>query len=258
MLVLLCAAGAVLGRIQTSARTGGAVDFPSRMVRSSVSPLSNGLTAVADGVSDFTAGVFRAGALTRENRRLHDLAQAAALYDSRVDLLIGENDRLRRLLSIPKIPGRQRVAASVIGYAPLENRITLNVGSAQGIRAEQPVVTSEGLVGRVQTVEAGKCQVLLISSPRLRIGAMVQRDPPPVGLAIGESPRVVLLDYLDMRATVQVGDEVVTSGYSDRVPPGIPIGKIAQISDDPETGSRRCQVFPHVVLGELRAVFVLK
>lgn len=234
------------------------MDFPSRMVRAAVSPLSNGLTAMADGASDFTTGVFRAGALTRENRRLQDLAQAAAQYNARVELMVDENDRLRRLLTLPKIPGRERVAAGVIGYAPLENRITLNVGSDQGVKAEQPVVTSEGLVGRVQTVERGKCQVLLISSPRLRIGAMVKRDPPPVGLAIGESPRAVLLDYLDMRATVQVGDEVVTSGYSDRVPPGIPIGKIAQINDDPETGSRRCQVFPHVVLGEVRSVYVLK
>lgn len=251
-------AGAGLGKLQTGARNEGRSDPVTYGVQTALSPLTMGLGQLANGTSDLAAGLFSGGALRASNRRLTERAAAASLYEQNVKLLLADNARLRKLLELPPTPGRKRVASTVIGYFPLENRISLSVGADQGIKEGMPVIDADGLVGKVQTVDAKTSQALLITSPRLRIGAMVQREPPPAGIVIGESPRSLLLDYLDMQATVQVGDLVVTSGYSDRVPPGIPIGRVAQLYPDPANGSLRCQVFPNVQVGSLRDVYVLK
>lgn len=256
--MLLCVGGAVLGRMQTGARTDGKVDIASRTVRTTIEPAASALTGAANWMSDFTAGIAESAALKAENRRLKEVARAAALYGETVSRITSESARLRKLLDLPKVPGRSRIAGTVIGYMPTENRITISVGRATGVRQGMPVVTADGLAGVIQTVDATSCQALLISSPRLPVGALIRRDPPTAGIVRGESARSLSLDYLDMQASVQVGDLVETSGYSERIPPGIPIGKVIQVQDDPEYGSRRCQVFPNVQVGTLRDVYVLR
>jgi cell shape-determining protein MreC len=63
---------------------------------------------------------------------------------------------------------------------------------------------------------------------------------------------------MDIQSNVQVGDRVVTSGYSEFIPAGIPIGRVVQIHNDLEFGTKRCQVFPNVQIGDVREVAILR
>ncbi len=216
------------------------------------------MTSIANGWSDFFSGIFQGGELNAEIRRLKAFEQVAELYNGQVQRLEEEVARLRRLNQLPETPGKTRVPAAVVGYFPLEARATLGVGTRKGIKKGMAVIASEGLVGIVQTADAGSCQVLLISSAQLRLTGMVQRNPPPVGFIRGLSDGAMVFEVLDAKSLVQNGDLVVTSGYSDWIPGGIAIGQVVQIEEDVAFGTRRCQIYPRVQIGSIREVYVLK
>lgn len=216
------------------------------------------IAGATDATTGFLEGVFHAGSLRRENELLRRQAIAADLYVQREAALRTQIESLRKLLGFSPAPGANKVPATVTGYFPFENRMTLDAGTAHGIRVGLPVVTGDGLLGVIQTVGSSSSQALLITSPALKIGGMVLKSPPEFGLLRGYSANVASLDFLDARSGIRVGDWVVTSGFSENVPRGIPIGRIIEITEDPQFGSLRAKVFPHVRIGLAREVFILR
>lgn len=258
LLLFVCLAGFMLGRMQTSAKQKGQTDAISGLIQTTVNPPSAWLTGVANGLSDFSAGLFGARSLRARNRDLEALAVSTAMYTAEVDRLSREVDSLRKALALPEIPGKSRIPADVIGFLPSEYRITISAGRKQGARPGLPVVSSDGLVGVVQLSLNTTSLVTLIYSPNLKIGAVAQRNPPPAGLIRGETAEKLILELVDIDAPVKVGDLVTTSGFSEKIPGGIPIGRIVQIDDDRAFGTRRAQIFPNVQIGSVREVFVLR
>lgn len=223
-----------------------------------VKPVSSPASALANGVGNLVSGVSASDELVEENRRLRQMVATFDLYQQNTHRQQQEIEQLRSLVSLPPVPGKTKIYARIVGYYQLENRITLNVGSASRISPGMPVITGLGLVGTVQTVQASSCQAQLISSPSLKLGAIVLRDPPAAGLMHGEGSTKLVVEFVDPSAPVVVGDLVTTSGFSEHIPRGIPIGRVTQVDDDLEFGSRRAQVFPNVMIGSVREVIVLR
>lgn len=217
------------------------------------------MSAGGQNFHDFRVGMFRSGDLKDENRRLRALAQSAELYTGRLQALQNENDELRKLMKLADSVGKMKIPARIVHYAPRENRVTINAGSQALVKPGLPVIAGEGLVGVVQTVDEGTAQVLLLSSPPpFKIGAKVLRDPPAFGLLHGEAADRLSLEFVDANTPIDVGDWIVTSGFSVQIPPNIPIGRILQIHRDEEFGTRVAQVFPAVQIGRVRDVVVLR
>jgi rod shape-determining protein MreC len=263
LLLGLIVLGFILGRFQTNARNAGRTDPLSNIARILVTPASNGLTAAANAGSDLTDAFVHGRSLQAENRRLREQAALAANYSGEIERLQQEVDEVRSLSGWQAVAGRQKVPADVIGFFPHESRITLNVGADKGIKRGMPVVTYEGLVGRIETVDRSVSQVLLITAPSTegRISALVQRQPPnpsPAGLIRGDGPNAITLELADPTATVESGDMVVTAGFSAEIPRGIVIGHVVSVQDDPAFGKRTATVYPQVALGRVREVVVLK
>ena len=228
-----------------------------------VRPAAAAMNISANGVSDWAGAVLHGRSLEIENQRLRALAISAENYTQDVDRLQSEIDELRRLNGWQQAPGHEKIPADVIGYFSQVNRLTLDVGANRGVRAGMPVATFEGLVGRIETVDGLTSQVLLISSPaaEARISAIVERqapNPPAAGLLKGEGPNSLVLELADPTATVEPGDLVTTSGFSDQIPRGIAIGKVVQVESDPVFGKLTATVFPRVALGQIREVLVIK
>jgi rod shape-determining protein MreC len=230
----------------------------NEMVGFVVLPVSAQLSRAADSCADFAEGVSGARALAEKNKALQGVAQAAAMYEERLENLGREIDSLRKMIGLPEVKGREKVPAEVIALIPSDYRITISAGHSEGVRPGMPVVTGEGLVGVVQSVAAKTSQVTLISSPYIRIGAITMRDPPSAGLLRGESSEMSVIEFLDFKAPVENGDWIVTSGFSERIPRGIPIGRVVQLENSQEFGTRRSRVFPFVHIGAVREVFVLR
>lgn len=251
--------GVVLGRVQNEARAAGKSDVVTRAVRGAVQGPAAPFRSAGDYLSNVAGSVGRATELERENERLRQLAQAAAMYVETIDALRQELEDARKLANLPQAVGRLKIPGRVIGFYPLENRITLDIGTAKQVKAGLPVVAADGLVGIVQTADASSCQVQLLSSPPpFRIGAKVLRDPPAVGLLYGESLDRLTVEFVDLNAPIEVGDWIVTSGLSAMIPADIPIGRVVQVRKDAEFGTRAAQVFPAVSLGRVRDVVVLR
>jgi rod shape-determining protein MreC len=245
--------------VQNGARAQARLDPLTHSVQTLAIPIARPAGGLAVGTGEFFYGLTRARRLAVENKRLYDRLVANALYVEQSSRLQREIDNLRGLLSLPDLPGRARIPADIIGFVPRDNRLTLSVGTKQGIKAGMPVVGAAGLIGTVQTVAADRCGVLLLTSRGLTLGAIVlDRNPAPAGLLRGEDSDTLILTLRDPKAPVQIGDTVATSGLSEVVPRGIPIGRVIQVEDDIAFGERRAIIDPFASVGELREVVVLK
>jgi rod shape-determining protein MreC len=254
LLVALCVAGFLLGRIQNTARSEGRTDPFTSLIRTAVQPAAIPFKNVADRFDDWTLGIFSGSQIIEENRRLKAQVQSVAGYSEQVEFLTKQIDDLRKIQGFGEVPGKTRVNAAVIGYFPRENLVTLDIGSQQGISTGLPVVAPQGLLGTVQSVEKNRSQVMLLNNPALKIGAMnLTRKPPPAGFL-----EDLGVTFVDPKAPVEVGDLIVTSGLSDKIPGGIIIGKVIFVEDSLEQGTRRAVVDPAATLGDVRHVQVLK
>lgn len=258
LLVFLCVLGVVLGRIQTGGQQRGQTD----PVGTAVQRMFQGSTLFAarswNGVLDFTSGITSARSLAAENARMRNELAALQLYDQTVRQLTAEIESLRSLAKLPSF-SKQKAMAEVTGYFPNENRLTLNVGAADGVRAGMPAVTPEGLLGLVKAVEPKSCSVLLLTAPSLKIGALViDRNPPSAGLLRGDGDGGYVLEFQDPKVPVKTGDTVTTAGFSEKIPRGIPVGRILVTETDIDFGLLRARVLPAVSLGRVREVAVLK
>lgn len=258
LLVCLLAVGVALGRFQSQARDQGRADFITQTFQVAVVPASSGITGGRNHIFDWSSALFNSGELSRRANRAKELEQISSQYQEAVDFWMQESARLRRLLELPDYANKTKVPAIAVRLEPFEHRLTLNRGSSDGIKVGMPVINGDGFVGTVQTVSGKTCQVLLVSSSQLRVGALVGRTPAPAGLIRGEAVNKMILDIVDVTATVQSGDLVLTSGHSDLIPPGIPIGIVSEVNKYPEFGSIRCQVFPNVSPGDVREVQILR
>ncbi len=144
-----------------------------------------------------------------------------------------ENERLRRLLDLKeRLPERfpRVIAAEVIGRSPGGWRDTLivNKGSRDGLKPDMPVMAGGGLLGKVVESTALTSKVKLLTHPRIRVGAMVQRTR-YTGVIYGSSDGECRMKYLAMDADVRKGDLVETAPFSDAFPKGIYIGEITDV-----------------------------
>lgn len=157
------------------------------------------------------------------------LEQAALAEDARQDL------RLQKLLGFQQHYISKTVAAHVIGTSGSEASRVLYIdkGSSNGIRVDMPVITPDGVVGKVRDVFGHTAQVLEISDPTSGLGVVLAQTRLRGilrGNALGQTEIVDILP--DER--IKPGEQVVTSGGDDVYPSGLPVGKVERIVNDPE------------------------
>jgi rod shape-determining protein MreC len=257
VLVGLCIAGFVLGQLQTVANNDAKTDFFTRAIQSVVYPVASTLTNAANYGDDFWTGVRDAHSLRQQNARLRAEAEGARMYQETLDRLQRKLDDLNRMNGYDAPGPFEKVYAGVVGYFPRENRATLNKGSNDGIEKHMPVIAADGLVGIVDTVDKTRCQILLVTSRAIRVGVKVIGTTDVPGIARGETSKRLVIDMLSADE-VHTGERVITSGYSETIPAGIPVGVVVEAVDSPQFGTKQVFVLPAVKMGDLDEVFVLK
>lgn len=121
------------------------------------------------------------------------------------------------------------VAANVIagGASPDFRTMTVDKGTADGLRPDMAVIAPDGVVGRVITPSARAAKVQLLIDRNAAAGALVERSRAQ-GVAEGTGGDL-RLNYVSGTADIQVGDTVVTSGIDGIYPKGFVIGQIQSI-----------------------------
>ena len=126
------------------------------------------------------------------------------------------------------------VVAQVINnsVSQLENYITLNKGSKDGIAPQMGVVDQNGIIGIVSNVSEHYSVVISILNPKLRLSAKVKGSDYFGSLVWnGKNARIALLEELPRHIEFQTGDTIVTSGFSAAFPEGIPVGIVEGYSE---------------------------
>lgn len=164
-------------------------------------------------------------ALRRQNEELRFLAMQSA-ETSR------ENERLRQLLGWQKQSPWKLKLARVLSHDPANwwRTIQIDLGSRDGLREHLPVLTTDGLVGRISEVSLMRSKVVLIGDANCKVPAVVDNEARDKGMIVGGGPfdgSFVSLTYLVNSANLKPGQKVMTSDLSAIYPKGIPIGIVA-------------------------------
>jgi rod shape-determining protein MreC len=147
--------------------------------------------------------------------------------------LKNQNQQLKQLLNYSSSLEAKGVLAPVI-LRSADNwwqQVTLGKGSADGIKIDQVVVGTGGLVGRVVAVTPNTSRVLLASDPNSRVGAIVSRTR-SMGFIQGTRGNQAVFQFFDKRPNVKKGDVVLTSAVSQLFPAGIAVGRIVETNLD--------------------------
>ena len=222
-----------------------------------LAPVAAGLSRVGDVVDRGWALVTEIGRLRTENRRL--AAEVARLREENAQLqdAAQEAQRLRSLMAVRQQSFRT-VSARVIGRDPSHwfNTLLIDRGPRDGVRRNDPVVTSEGLVGHVIEASGGWARVLLVLDPRSAIGVLVGRSR-DAGVAEGQGQPMLRVKYLSRDAEIQPGDQVVTAGLGEIYPRGLVVGTVVDVSRGEGDLFREALVRPAADLNHLEEMVIL-
>src|SRR5438128_4291832 len=175
---------------------------------------------------------------------------SAALAATFVPELRAENTRLRGLLGLGARLGSGYVPAEVLHEALPTNPLTLIVsaGRRQGVKPLAAVLSPEGLVGIVSTVDAQTSVVVTWAHPEFRASAMAA-DGSVYGIVAPhgtEGPKVWLLELQGVayRQLVPTGTMILTSGLGGVLPRGVPIGTVVGVAGEAEGWERAYLIRP--------------
>ena len=172
---------------------------------------------------------------------------------------LGESQILYALLDFARTnPQHEYVAGTVIGreISPFIQYIIIDKGSNQGIKHGMPVVTQQGLVGRIDSVIANAARVQLISDANSTVNVQLQSGAIEAQLH-GTLTGDIVLDMIPQDAAIETGEVLLTSGLGGNYPPNIFIGQILSIRKLDNALFQSASVQAIVDFSSLNAVLVI-
>jgi rod shape-determining protein MreC len=235
---------------------GGVLHGIQRGAQEVLQPVESGATKVFKPFRDLFNWVGDAFDANSENKKLKkELAQARRdLAQSQT--AVRDNEQLRALVELPKTDGFPQgvdpVTARVIARSPTDWSSTIQVdkGRGDGVRVDQPVITGDGLIGRIASATGGTATVQLITDGESNVSAQIVPDGVDgvIRTPIGK-PNDLQLDYIRKGREIRQGQTVITSGFragrlESLYPRGIPIGRVRSVNADELETYQRVHVQP--------------
>jgi rod shape-determining protein MreC len=269
VLGLLVASSLILLTAYFGESAGGGLHSVQRGVLDVVAPVQDGASRVLKPVRDlfgWAGDTLHAKGQLKTLRKERDQLRAQAI---RGEAAVRENNELRSQLKMNQDNGLDAygpIQARVLAQDPnlWFNQVTINKGTSDGVRDEQPVLTGAGLVGKVTSAASSSAIVTLITNHDTQVGATVTGSAGVNGLLTVEAgrPTELVLGFVG-NALVKPGQNVVTSGTVSKVgkdvspyPPNIPIGRVTRV-DNPDSDSQVVHVAPFANLLHLDNIEVL-
>jgi len=169
-----------------------------------------------------------------------------------------ENIRLTKLLNLRQNNELGVVSASIVNKSLIQTRntITLNVGEADSVRINMPVITDDGLVGRIVGTSENYSLAQILYNKDLKITVKSQRSRVD-GILNYNGAGNLMVSNVPKNADVIIGDIIITSEYSNTFPAGIPIGTVME-SGNLDNLFKKIIVVPLVDFDVLEEVFILR
>ncbi len=211
-------------------------------------------------IQDFIKSPTDVNRLRQDNAQLE--AEVARLQAQVIDLQqqVGEVQMLSTLLGFVRAnPENEYVSAAVIGVdtSPFLSYVIINRGSDDGLRRGMPVVTYQGLVGRIASVLPNAARVQLITDSSSRINVQLQKSGAAASLN-GSLTGDLSLQSIPPDAKVEVGDVIITSGLGGDYPPDLIVGQVSGVRRRLAELFQTASVQPVVDFAALKVVLVIK
>ena len=219
--------------------------------------ITSPISSVFDWVRGGPSADSKIAALQAANARLRAELSSAQLSQA-------DEAQLSSLLRLAGRGGYRIVAASVIAAGEdYANSVTLDVGTRDGVHAQETVLNGDGLVGTVTQVSTDTSTVLLATDASSVVGARMAGSN-QIGAVTGtgkslSGPSVMQLRLFDANATLQRGQSLVTFGSVQDRPyvPGVPIGQVTTVQGNAGSLTQTALIKPFVNFTSLGVVGVV-
>ena len=232
--------------------------FLRKMILEAAVPVEGAVNKTIRAVDDaWKRYIFLVG-IEDENRRLQ--RQNAALSEQLNRYREGylEGMRLRKILDLKEGLSNKAVTARVVDHsrASLFKTILINKGTAEGLRVGFPVLSDQGVVGRIIETAWHASQVLLLTDGNSNIDGMIQRSRAQ-GILQGAGSAGCLLKYISRAEEVLPGDVVLSSGLTGIFPKGLMLGVVTGATRAGDSLFQKIDVAPAVNIEKLEEVLAL-
>ena len=238
---------------------GGYFSSASNVFTGSLVNLQTWFSTRFNAVQDFVTAPRDMAALQQRNSELESQVSELQAQVIQLQQQVGQTEILSALVDFERLrPENTYRGAAVIGYdpSPFLHYIIINRGSNDGILRGMPVVTDQGLVGRVDAVIADAARVQLITDPASSVNVRLQNAEVKAALS-GSVTGEVSLNLIPQNSNVQNGDLVLTSGLGGSYPPDLIIGQIVDIQKRENDLFQHATVQPVVDFNQLKIVLVI-
>lgn len=239
---------------------GGYFTSISRIALNPFVAIQTWISTRYQAVQDFIQSPSDVNQLRQDNTRLE--SEVARLQAQVIDLQqqVREVQMLSTLLGFVRAnPEHEYVSAAVIGVdtSPFLRYVIINRGSDDGLRRGMPVVTHQGLVGRVASVLPNAARVQLITDAGSRINVQLQKSGEEAALQ-GSLTGDISLQSIPQDAKVDTGDVIITSGLGGDYPSDLIVGQVSSVRRRPSELFQTASVQPVVDFAGLKVVLVIQ
>ncbi len=195
----------------------------------------------------------------KENRELKDELARLKLEELRYKQDAEQAQRLQTLLGFKQNYVGQIMAAQVVGTSGMEQSrmITIDKGARDGVKVDMAVITPDGIIGKIKDVFPFSSQVLLINDRDSGAGVILQGSRLQ-GILRGSPVGELRVSDVMSDESIQVGEQVITSGGDRIYPKGVPVGTVSSVSPDHDNDPfLAIKVKPAADLARLEEVLVV-
>jgi len=227
-------------------------------------PVQGWVYSATDSVYTFFMRVFAPPDLQAENKEMREQLVQYQSDLNTLEELQKENERLKELLSYKDDHMEYEIVTARITGKNIGNWFsifTINRGVLDGVQADMPVITADGLVGRVIETGATWSRVMSIIDADSGVSAIVEltRDNGVVsGTALTNTANPLLeMSFLPLDADLLPGYRVITSGLGGVFPKGLIIGDTVEITRGSDNTQEAAYVKPAVDFLHLEEVMII-
>ncbi len=173
--------------------------------------------------------------------------------------LLEENNRLEELLDFQRQSKMTILPARVINMSAspyLSSSLSIDVGQESGVEENDPVITPKGIIGKTTIVGNNASIVQMINDVNFRLSVRIKPSG-STGIMRWLDGDLYLIKEVQKNANVNIGDKVVTSGFSDIFPDDLPVGEVVNITDERGRFQKSVVVQINENIGSIINLFVI-
>jgi rod shape-determining protein MreC len=172
-----------------------------------------------------------------------------------------ENRILRDLLDFKSTSEYPLIPVNIVAkdLRGLNNKLTINAGTNQGVKIGMPLVNSDGLIGQVIVTAANFSQVIPYTNALFKVSSRIQ-DSRAYGIVSWQeqSYSELVMQFVPQTIQVEPGQIIETSGFSNQYPPHLPIGEVTRVVPQDGIETQLIYLRPFVDLHTVAEAFILQ